>query len=561
MKFDEFFFGTFGEMGRYQKIQFALVTIPTMICAMHSYSWTFAAQKAPYRCALNSELGHTDTANYLTKDKHIKVNVDDCYNKYTKLRANWTGIDDTNTTCHYESCNFADGTKCQEYVFDHSKVKYTALEKWNFVCETQDFFKSSFQAAYYLGQMAGSIIFGILGDKIGRKKCFFLALVLQLVFGLLQAVVPWSWMYFIFRAITGFTHPGIFMIAVIIGMELVGPSYRKLAGVFSGMFYAVGQVLLGVLSYYITDFRLLHLAITGPTVIFLTYWWIVPESIRWLITMSKFEDADKVLQEAAKVNKVTLPDKWWETIDSSSHGNTTERSAATERQYSSADLFRTPQMLKRTLTVLYLWPVVSMTYYGLGIKPDVLGGDLHVSFILGALIELPALFIVYLTVDKIGRRPVLAGGFAITGITLLLNLVIPADLGDWAAIAQLMIAKGAITSVYAVIYTFTPELFPTCVRNTAMGYCSTIARVGAIAASYVSFWVVERFGKIVLVIPFGTLAITAAIATWVFLPETMGKHLPETIAEVEGTNVDRELQPLAPTSDSTSAKPGSSTTD
>ncbi|CAJ0587932.1 unnamed protein product, partial [Mesorhabditis spiculigera] len=556
MKFEEFYFSTFGEMGRYQKIQFWLVMIPTMICALHIYSWTFAAQKTPYRCALDGELGHTDAANYVTNDTRIKINLEECYDTKTKLRANWTGLNETNTSCHYESCNFADGTKCQEYVFDHSKVKYTALEKWEFVCESQDFFKSSFQAAYYVGQMAGSVIFGILGDKIGRKKCFFLALVLQLAFGLLQSVVPWSWMYLICRVITGFSHPGIFVIAVIIGMELVGPSYRTLSGIVTAVFFALGQVLLGVMSSYITDFRLLHLAITAPTVIFMTYWWIVPESIPWLISMSKFDEADKILQKAAKVNNVTLPENWWEILDNSeSNSADGDRSEESDHQYSSADLFRTPKMLKRTLTVLFIWPVVTMTYYGLSIKPDVLGGDLHTSFILGGLIEMPALLIVYLTVDRIGRRPVLAGSFALTGITLLLNLVIPED-----PIAQLLVARGAISSVYAVIYSFTPELFPTCVRNTAMGYCSMTARVGAIAASYVSFWVVERFGKIVLIIPFGGLAIMAAIATWVFLPETMGKPLPETIAEVEGTITDSEQQPLAPNSDSTSAKPGSSTT-
>jgi hypothetical protein len=58
---------------------------------------------------------------------------------------------------------------------------------------------------------------------------------------------------------------------------------------------------------------------------------------------------------------------------------------------------------------------------------------------------------------------------------------------------QFLIAKGAITGTYAGIYTFTPELFPTVIRNTAMGICSMMARVGAILASYISMWVVSDF--------------------------------------------------------------------
>lgn len=52
MKFDELLFTHLGEMGRYQKIQFLLVCLPTIITAMHALSWTFAgvpvASRSPF---------------------------------------------------------------------------------------------------------------------------------------------------------------------------------------------------------------------------------------------------------------------------------------------------------------------------------------------------------------------------------------------------------------------------------------------------------------------------------------------------------------------------------
>ena len=60
-----------------------------------------------------------------------------------------------------------------------------------------------------------------------------------------------------------------------------------------------------------------------------------------------------------------------------------------------------------------------------------------------------------------------------------------------------------------------------------------IARIGAITASYVAMWLVDSFGKIVMVLPFAVLALFAAVTVICCLPETSGKQLHETIEDVE----------------------------
>ena len=52
-----------------------------------------------------------------------------------------------------------------------------------------------------------------------------------------------------------------------------------------------------------------------------------------------------------------------------------------------------------------------------------------------------------------------------------------------------MIGKMCITSTYAIIYVFTAELFPTVVRNVAVGSSSMIARVGGAVAPYINLLV------------------------------------------------------------------------
>jgi len=56
-------------------------------------------------------------------------------------------------------------------------------------------------------------------------------------------------------------------------MELVGPSRRLMAGVLTGLFFAFGQIILGLLAYIIRDYQHLQLAISLPAALFVVYWW------------------------------------------------------------------------------------------------------------------------------------------------------------------------------------------------------------------------------------------------------------------------------------------------
>ncbi|KAI1725160.1 sugar transporter domain-containing protein [Ditylenchus destructor] len=536
MKFDDLIINYLGEFGTYQKVQFLLVCLPTIITAMHALSWTFAGKSDPHRCRLPNE---PYNASYWGADKNLFVPTD-CTDLETHP---------SYKHCPYQACRLnnqsTDTNGCPNgYIFDHSEMNWSALERWEIVCDWH-VLKAVIQSLYYIGQMIGSLVFGFLGDRIGRKKVFIIAILIQIVAGAGMAVAPNWIVYSIMRIAVGSAHPGIFVIAVVIGMELVGPKKRKLAAVLTGMFFSFGQVILGILAYFIRDYQHLQAAVALPALIFTVYWWIIPESARWLVSQKRYNEADAVLQRAAKINKTQLPPNWWDEIEITATEESTKTVAAVHnRKHNFLDLLRTPKLRRISLVAFFCWPVVSMVYYGLSMNPNVLGGNLYLNFIFGGLMEIPAVLIVYLLVDRVGRKPLLAGGYLIASACALSNLVMGDEAHWFIALAQFLLAKGAITATYATIYTFTPELFPTVIRNTAMGVCSMMARLGAILASYISMWLVEVMGKNVVIIPFSTLGIVAAIMALVFLPETMGQPLPETVEEVEGSLTTHELQPL-----------------
>lgn len=57
------------------------------------------------------------------------------------------------------------------------------------------------------------------------------------------------------------------------GMEFVGPEKRVMCGVIGEYFYAFGEVLLGLLAWWLKDWRMTQLVISVPVSCFVFYWW------------------------------------------------------------------------------------------------------------------------------------------------------------------------------------------------------------------------------------------------------------------------------------------------
>ncbi|KAJ8315873.1 hypothetical protein KUTeg_008023 [Tegillarca granosa] len=117
---------------------------------------------------------------------------------------------------------------------------------------------------------------------------------------------------------------------MIYGVELVGPTKRVITGVVIEYFWVTGVVILAGIAYALRDWFYIQLATSLPILIFaldkknkttathnlqlrMRYIFerraiqlLIPESARWLISKNKYKEAEKIIQKAAKVNKVTL---------------------------------------------------------------------------------------------------------------------------------------------------------------------------------------------------------------------------------------------------------------
>ncbi|XP_017772552.1 PREDICTED: organic cation transporter protein-like [Nicrophorus vespilloides] len=497
-----------GNFGRYQKRIYLLLCLPAIICAFHKLGNVFLGAKPDYRCQLPDEFPN---ATYALSEEQFNASYP------------WDYKNNKFDTCLMK----VDGEEisCDHYIYDYSKYESSAVIEWDMVCG-KSYMRATGDALFMVGVMLGSIIFGDLSDRFGRKLIFFISLVIQVVFGLIAAVAPEFWTFTFTRAIVGATTSGVFLVAYVIAMEMVGPSDRLAAGVICQMFFSTGYMLTALFAYYIHDWRWLQIALTVPGLIFFSYWWFIPESARWLISKDRVVEAKVLIQRAAKENKVTITNDQLDNLLRSD----VKPVDPNEKRATILDIFRHPNLRKRSLIIFFDWFANSITYYGLSWNTSNLGGgNDFINFVISGAVEIPAYTFLLFTLNRWGRKSILCGCMLTAGLALLLTMAVPED-HKWLVVTLAMIGKLAITSSYGTIYIFSVEQFPTIIRNAGLGAASTSARMGSIFAPVINI-LSEIWTPFPLII-FGLLALSGGIISLV-LPETLNQTLPESIADGE----------------------------
>ncbi|XP_045194844.2 organic cation transporter protein-like [Mercenaria mercenaria] len=434
--------------------------------------------------------------------------------------------------CHYMFVN-NDGEetleKCGRWVYDKTIFKSSLAADLNMVCDDA-ILKSNAQMVNFAGIFAGSLLTGIFSDKFGRKTTMCTSLTLIFACSLGMAWSPNYTVFIILTFFVGFFNVGQWMPAFVIRMEFVGPSERKFAGYLDSFIGAVGKMALAGMAYFIRDWSTLLIAASLPGVLYLPFWFkqIFPESARWLFSRGKTEEGKAVINRWAKWNKIALPQKFFDKV-------LTDKDEQKPVQGNLWNLFSSRVLAIRTILIFIIWLTVCLSYYGLTFNVSDFGSDLYLNFMLQALVEIPAIALCLLILDRVGRKPVMVGSMFIGGAGCLATIFTLIYLPDKPVATTILalIGKMGLSAGFTTAYIYSSELFPTVVRNSGLGASSCMARVGGMVAPYIAEldrFVGGRFGSALPQVVFGVLSIVGGIAA-IFLPETLNRFLPETIEQ------------------------------
>src|SRR5947209_11937205 len=170
-----------------------------------------------------------------------------------------------------------------------------------------------------LGAVPGAVVWGWLGDRIGRRTVFiWSAVTISLATGIMvftpgpDALVP-GWLFLMFfRFFVGIGNAGIFTIDLPLVQEFM-PAYKR--GWVSALITTLlpgGSMLAGIVAAWllpIVGWRYLFLVGLSPLVLVLMIRYWVPESPRWLMRMGRYEEARKSLAWALMIDpkEIALP--------------------------------------------------------------------------------------------------------------------------------------------------------------------------------------------------------------------------------------------------------------
>ncbi|KAK7912916.1 hypothetical protein WMY93_013127 [Mugilogobius chulae] len=425
----------------------------------------------------------------------------------------------------FNSSNNTLMVECQNgWVYDNSTFKSTIATEWDLVCSQKGMNKAT-ATIFFIGVMFGAPLFGFLSDRFGRRRLLLVSYICTLMFAILSAFSISYAMFSAMRFFTGMSLAGISIISIVLNVEWFSIEHRTFSGIIISLDWTIGNWLLVLLAYFVTEWRMLILVVTSPLLLALFAWRWLPESARWLMAKGKTDEAYFYIKKCAKMNNRS---KCLSTITPKSLLETAETEMR-DTKYTIINLFKTPGIRKLAISSGILWFGVAFTYYGISLNITGFGLNPYLTQLVFASIEMPMKIAVYFFLEKIGRKPGEIVTLITTGLCLFINIFVTQD--KWVVRTIVAVLGKAMSEAsFTIAFLYTTELYPTVVRQNGLGYTSFMARLGVSISPLIVL--LDDVWHLLPSVIYCAVAIGSGLVAFL-LPETLNRRLPEFIEDIE----------------------------
>lgn len=375
-------------------------------------------------------------------------------------------------------------------------------------------------SSVFTGMLVGSVVIGMLADRLGRKNALIFAVGF---YGITSLAAAFAWSYnslVAIRVVEGFGLGAEVPLVFTYLSEFMPRSHRGIL-LASSVFFWQGASFIAALAATVVvpayGWRgMFVLGVIPSAILVILFLWL-PESVRFLLAHGRTDEAELITRRLTKLDPVSLPQPALPPPGAEAR---------------LGDLLR-GGYLRATLSIWIMQFCGGAVFAGLAVwLPSLLvrmGFPVVRSFLFtaaitgaGAIGNIGA----GLLLDRIGRRRTLAIFFVVGGMLMFV----------WglAESATAVVLIGACTAFFGAggaggpLFTYTSEVYPTRYRGAGTGWAAGWQRIGGIVAPIVLGGMLAAGGSgYKLFATMGLSLLAGGVAVLLLGFETRGKSLEQ----------------------------------
>ncbi|KAH8292341.1 hypothetical protein KR054_008535 [Drosophila jambulina] len=485
-----------GDCSRLQVLMLLLFCLINVLSALHYYSQTIISFVPIYWCAddLPANFEPPDTSSCLPLGQN------------------------SSRTCHSY-----DYELYMDYQSLTSELDWICGDAWKLTLG---------QSMFFVGSVVGSMVLGYLADLVGRLPILIVANLIALTGNLLTIWGTNLTLFCTFRLISGIATDSNFVMMYILVMEYMRPSLRTLGlSICIGFFYCLGSMAAPWIAVLMGSWRGFLLVTSLPLLVVPLFYFIVPESIQWLISKQKYDQAVVCLKRVARINGRHVEESAYEEF-------VEECKFSQENQKASPHLlhlFKTPRLRRNTFILFFKSMVITLCYDAVSRNVQGLGISPFIMFSLSATAILPACLLIIALQDRIGRKAMASASLLLSGIFIsvtggILYAASASDRTTTLLVSLSVIGRFGVTVAYNSGAQYATELIPTCVRGQGVAAVHVAGYAFTFFSAFILYTrsIFSPLPEIIL----GILSLLGACLC-LLLPETLNRTLPTSLEDGE----------------------------
>jgi putative MFS transporter len=347
-------------------------------------------------------------------------------------------------------------------------------------------------AASYVGQLVGALAFSWAAERWGRIPC---AAAATAIFAVMSLACAAAWNFdvlLICRFIQGIGVGGEMPVAAVYISELSRARGRGRFFLLYEMIFPIGLMATGQVAAVLVPllgWKIMFLIGGLPGLLIAVLLLRLPESPRWLIGKGRLAEAEAVIAELEAASRNTA------TVATELPAAPPEPAPIPPKARGAWSELLSPTFRSRTLIVWALWacaylianslnnwmPTLYTTVYHLGVAEALRAASMT------NVAQVALLLLCAVVIDRIGRKQWMMGAFGFGAVLLGVLAFGGSQYVSWVVVLATF-SYGLIGSINAVVYLYTPEIYPTRMRAIGTGVATSWLRIAsAIGPSLIGF--------------------------------------------------------------------------